>query len=67
MRVGDIRRCFANVRAAAQGLGYEPRVKFEDGLREPGEWLGGRTVEDWVSDASHELDARGLTMGGGAA
>lgn len=66
-RVGDIRHCFADVTAAAQGLGYEPRVSFEDGLRELAEWLGGQTAEDRVSDASRELEARGLTMGGGAA
>lgn len=67
VRVGGIRHCFADVRAAAQGLGYEPRVTFEEGLRELAQWLGGRTVDDGFSDASRELDARGLTMGGGAA
>jgi dTDP-L-rhamnose 4-epimerase len=66
-RVGDIRHCFADVTAAAQGLGYEPRISFDDGLRELAEWLADKTAEDKVSDASRELEARGLTMGGGAA
>jgi dTDP-L-rhamnose 4-epimerase len=61
-RVGDIRHCFADVTAAARGLGYEPRVPFEHGLRELAEWLAGQTAEDRVSDASRELDARGLTI-----
>jgi dTDP-L-rhamnose 4-epimerase len=65
-RVGDIRHCFADVTAAARGLGYEPRIRFEDGLRELAEWLAGQTAEDRVLDASRELQARGLTMGGGA-
>lgn len=46
VRVGDIRHCFADVTAAAQGLGYEPRVSFEEGLRELAEWLGGQAAED---------------------
>lgn len=39
---------------------------YEDGLRELAEWLAGQTAEDRVLDASRELQARGLTMGGGA-
>jgi hypothetical protein len=52
---------------AAAALGHAPRVSFDDGLREVAEWLADRTAEDEVSDASRELEARGLTMGGGTA
>jgi hypothetical protein len=59
------RVAIGGIGAAAQGLGYEPRVPFEHGLRELAEWLAEQTtVEDEVVDASRELEARGLTMGG---
>jgi dTDP-L-rhamnose 4-epimerase len=64
-RVGDIRHCFADVTAAAASLGYEPMVRFEDGLIELAQWLESQTAEDRISDASRELEARGLTMEGG--
>ena len=31
-RKGDIRHCFADI-SKISALGYEPRVKFEDGIR----------------------------------
>jgi dTDP-L-rhamnose 4-epimerase len=61
-RVGDIRHCFADVSRARRLLGYEPRVKLEDGMAELAEWLEGQAADDRVAQASAELAARGLTV-----
>jgi dTDP-L-rhamnose 4-epimerase len=62
-RVGDIRNCFADITAARQALGYEPRVTFEEGMEELVGWL--REQERPESGAERhaaELAARGLTL-----
>ncbi|MDB6058690.1 MAG: dehydratase [Verrucomicrobiales bacterium] len=61
-RVGDIRHCFADISKARRMLGYEPRVRFKDGLTELAEWLEGEAAEDKVDQAGAELAARGLTV-----
>jgi len=60
-RAGDIRHCFADITRARAVLGYEPRVRLEDGLRELAEWLRDQTVDDPVADVSRELAMRRLT------
>lgn len=64
-RVGDIRHCFADISRARAVLGYEPRISFEEGLKELATWLEGRVAEDRVAEASAELAARGLTINSG--
>lgn len=59
-RAGDIRHCFADTSAAARVLGYKPRVKFRDGLKELVGWLGSQSAEDRVADAMQRLQVRGL-------
>jgi dTDP-L-rhamnose 4-epimerase len=61
-RVGDIRHCFADVTAARDVLGFEPKVAMEEGMSELAEWLGTQIPVDGVDDARKELDARGLTV-----
>ena len=61
-RVGDIRHCFADIDKARRLLGYEPRVKFEDGLVELAEWLSQTSATDNFLHAASELDRRGLTI-----
>jgi dTDP-L-rhamnose 4-epimerase len=61
-RVGDIRHCFADISRARDTLGYEPSVRFDDGLLELAGWLEAQTAEDRVGQASAELAARGLTV-----
>lgn len=61
-RVGDIRHCFADISKAQRLLGYEPKVRFKDGLTELAEWLEGEAAEDNVEQAGAELAARGLTV-----
>jgi dTDP-L-rhamnose 4-epimerase len=59
-RAGDIRHCFADISAAARVLGYQPQVKFVDGLGELVGWLGSQSAEDRVADAIETLQVRGL-------
>jgi len=61
-RVGDIRHCFADIGKARRVLGYEPQVSLDQGMTELAEWLAGQPAEDKVSQASAELNARGLTV-----
>lgn len=61
-RIGDIRHCFADISKAQRLLGYQPQVKFEDGLVELAEWLAGTSANDNFMRASAELDRRGLTL-----
>lgn len=61
-RVGDIRHCFADLTKAKALLGYEPQVRFDDGLSELAEWLEGQIAVDSVSKATEELASRGLTV-----
>ena len=61
-RVGDIRHCFADLSKAKSLLGYEPQIKFDDGLLELAKWLEGQIAVDSVSRANEELALRGLTV-----
>jgi len=61
-RVGDIRHCFADLTKAKAVLGYEPEIRFEDGLSELSQWLEGQIAVDSVSKATEELASRGLTV-----
>ncbi len=40
---GDMRDTFADTTAARRDLGFEPRVRLEDGLAREWEWLGARS------------------------
>jgi dTDP-L-rhamnose 4-epimerase len=61
-RVGDIRHCFADIGKARGLLGFEPRMKLDDGLAELAAWLESQAAVDRVAQASAELSARGLTL-----
>lgn len=61
-RIGDIRHCFADIGKARRLLGYEPAVRFEDGLAELAEWLAGTQATDNFMHAHAELHRRGLTL-----
>jgi dTDP-L-rhamnose 4-epimerase len=59
-RAGDIRHCVADIGKARLLLGYEPHVKFEDGLTELVTWLKSQHADDRVELARRELAQRGL-------
>jgi nucleoside-diphosphate-sugar epimerase len=41
-RGGDIRHSLANISKAEAGLGYTPKVDFEEGLRRTVDWYRGK-------------------------
>lgn len=59
-RAGDIRHCFADITLARTLLGFEPQVRFEDGIAELVEWLQEQIATDSVEQATEELSRRGL-------
>lgn len=61
-RTGDIRHCFSDISKAKALLGYEPRISFDDGLKELADWLEDQIVTEPQADASAELRKRGLTV-----
>jgi dTDP-L-rhamnose 4-epimerase len=61
-RQGDIRHCFADTTRARDRLGFEARVRFEDGIQDLAEWARGQEPEDRTDVARNELDSAGLTI-----
>lgn len=61
-RVGDIRHCLADISLARNVLGFEPSVRFEDGLSELANWLDSQTAFDRINEANNELMSRGLVI-----
>jgi dTDP-L-rhamnose 4-epimerase len=59
-RAGDIRHCFADIRAAEKVLGYRPRVRFGEGIRELVQWLGSQKAVDRSAEAVERLTLYGL-------
>ncbi|MFW5940650.1 MAG: NAD-dependent epimerase/dehydratase family protein [Chloroflexota bacterium] len=54
-RAGDIRHCYADVGKIRQELGFAPRVRFEDGVRELLAWVATQQAEDLVDSATAQL------------
>jgi UDP-glucuronate 4-epimerase len=42
-QTGDVRRTWADIEAAKNALGYEPRTSFEEGIERFVDWLGRKT------------------------
>jgi dTDP-L-rhamnose 4-epimerase len=59
-RQGDIRHCFADTDRAAQELGFEAEVGFQEGMRELVEWGEAQRATDRFSEAQIELEEKGL-------
>ncbi|HVS22014.1 MAG TPA: NAD-dependent epimerase/dehydratase family protein [Pyrinomonadaceae bacterium] len=59
-REGDIRHCVADISRARALLGYEPRVRLEQGIPELLQWVSRQEPEDQVSKATAELETRQL-------
>ncbi len=59
-RSGDIRHCFADITKIKSRLGYEPQMRFEDGMRELMDWMRTQSAEDRVDAAAAELRQKGL-------
>lgn len=61
-RQGDIRHCFADTTRARDELGFEARVRFEDGIDDLAAWARDQSPEDRVDQATGELEDAGLTV-----
>jgi len=59
-REGDIRHCIADITKARNLLGYEPKVKLEEGLSELLDWVKNQAPDDRVAAATAELAAHQL-------
>jgi dTDP-L-rhamnose 4-epimerase len=59
-REGDIRHCFADISKAKRLLGYSPKVRLEEGMKELIAWVKEQTAEDRVPVMEKELAARNL-------
>jgi dTDP-L-rhamnose 4-epimerase len=60
-RAGDIRHCYAEISRISR-LGYQPRIRFEQGIAELVEWVRRQQATDSFENARAELQGRGLTM-----
>jgi dTDP-L-rhamnose 4-epimerase len=58
-RAGDIRHCFADI-SRIRAVGYEPKVRFEDGIADLVGWVRSQTAVDRFDGAKQELVRRGL-------
>lgn len=61
-RKGDIRHCYADIRKIKKLLEYEPKVKFEDGMKELIQWSANAESKDMVDKATSELSRKGLIV-----
>ena len=59
-RAGDIRHCTADTTRLEQVLGFRPRVRFEDGVKDLVTWVREQRPVDKVDHAMSELAERGL-------
>jgi dTDP-L-rhamnose 4-epimerase len=60
-RAGDIRHCFADPSHAKRVLGFEAKVRLEDGIDEVIEFARKQKPRDLAEKANRELARRGLT------
>lgn len=62
-RKGDVRHCYADVTRAKELLGFEPKIKLEDGLVELAEWgkAHGWGAVDLFDKSLEELKEKQLT------
>ena len=59
-RVGDVRHCFCDGSRAAKVIGFTAETKFELGIAELAEWVGGQSAADLADEARAELERKGL-------
>ena len=59
-RRGDVRHCFSDISKIKSKLGFEPKVSFEQGLKELIEWSANVKAEDKFEQAADELKKRKL-------
>jgi len=62
-RKGDIRHCYADISKIQDVLGYQPKIKFEDGVGELVSWVKEeQDIVDAFEKAVEELEKKKLTI-----
>ena len=59
-RKGDVRHCFADISKIRNKLNWQPKITFEQGMKELIEWSKNAKSKDLFEKASKELKDRGL-------
>ncbi len=59
-RKGDIRHCVADISKAHEAFDFEPKMKFEEGMKELIQWSATTSADDKFDEAHQELRKRGL-------
>src|ERR1044071_4687761 len=49
-RAGDVRHCFADISAARKFLGYAPKMRFAEGLKDLVQWLCSQQPQDRAAE-----------------
>lgn len=60
-RAGDVRHCFPDITRARKYLGYKPKVRFLDGMKDLAQWLRSQQPQDRMAEAVAQLSSLGLT------
>jgi dTDP-L-rhamnose 4-epimerase len=60
VRKGDVRHCVADIRAAAEAVGFLPRVPFSEGLADLCRWAKEHHVDDVFRGGAAELARYGI-------
>jgi len=59
-RYGDIRHCYADISKIKEKLGFEPKVRFEDGISDLVGWVQTQEATDQFEKSRRELEERKL-------
>ncbi|PYP84032.1 MAG: nucleoside-diphosphate-sugar epimerase [Candidatus Angelobacter sp. Gp1-AA117] len=60
-RAGDVRHCFPDISRARKYLGYKPKVRFLEGMKDLAQWLRSQQPQDRMAEAVAQLSSLGLT------
>ena len=63
-RIGDILSCYADLSRSREELGYQPRMSFEEGVRELTQTIDWDSVVDRSDSVEAELRHKGLLVNG---
>ena len=59
-RQGDVRHCYADMTKIKQAIGWEPKISFDEGMKELIEWGREAQADDHCDQAYSELKQKGI-------